>query len=154
MSSATMDVAGDGCDAEGVVAVVALFTGETLVLVPVEDSAGKTGAIAEVDTVTVKADEDEEISAVVTADEDEEISAVVTADEDEEISAVVTADVLLVDAGFVEKVEEVEEGAVVSIVDPGMTLAVAVVVVGSSVTGTSTVPVLMINVFVWHNKAW
>lgn len=121
-----MNVTADGCDAEG---AVALFTGETLVPVPAEGSAGKLGAIAEVETVTVKADEDEEISAVV------------------------TADVLLVDPVVVEEVEEVEEGAVVSIVDPGMTVAVAVVVAGSSVTGRSMVPVLMINVFVWHNKA-
>lgn len=61
-----MNVAVDGCDAEG---PLALLTGETLVPVPALGGAGKLGAIAEVETVTVKADEDEEISAVVAVDD-------------------------------------------------------------------------------------
>ena len=117
-----VNVAAVGCATDG---AVALITGETPVPVPAEGRAGKLGAIAEEDNVTVKADVDEELSD--------------------------SADVM-VDVSVVEEVEEVEEGIVVS-VEPGMTVAVAVVVAGSSVAETSMVPVLKMKELVWQSRA-
>lgn len=116
-----VNVAAVGCATDG---AVALDTGETPVPDP-EGNAGRLGAIAEEDNVTVEADVDEELST--------------------------SADVM-VDVAVVEEVEEVEEGIVVS-VDPGMTVAVAVVVAGSSVADISMVPVLKIKVLVWQSRA-
>ena len=117
-----VNVAAVGCATDG---AVALITGETPVPVPAEGRAGKLGAIAEEDNVTVKADVDEELST--------------------------SADVM-VDVSVVEEVEEVEEGIVVS-VEPGMTVAVAVVVAGSSVSETSMVPVLKMKELVSQSRA-
>ena len=125
-----VNVAAVGCAADG---AVALDTGETPVPVPVPavGRAGKLGAMAEVDNVTVKADVDEEVSA----------------------SADVRVDVAVVEeVEGAEEVEEVEEGIMVS-VDPGMTVAVAVAVADSSVAGISIVPVLIIKVLVWQSRA-
>ncbi|KAL8792966.1 MAG: hypothetical protein Q9195_004463 [Heterodermia aff. obscurata] len=128
-----VNVAAVGCATDG---AVALDTGETPVPDPAEDNAGKLGAIAEEENVTVKADVDEELS----------ISADVTVD------VAVVEEVEEVEEGIVVSVEEVEEGIVVS-VDPGTTVAVAVVVADSSVAGRSMVPVLMIKVLVWQSRA-
>ena len=117
-----VNVAAVGCATDG---AVALDTGETPVPDPAEGRAGKLGAIAEEDNVTVKADVDKELST--------------------------SADVM-VDVSVVEEVEEVEEGIVVS-VEPGMTVAVAVVVAGSSVTEISMVPVLKMKELVSQSRA-
>ena len=123
---------GVGCATVG---VVAFEIGDTPVPEP-EGNAGRLGAIAEEDNVTVKADVDEELSTSVD---------------------------VRVDVAVVDEVEEVEEATVVS-VDPGMTVgvavvvagssvAVAVVVAGSSVAEISMVPVLKMRVLVSQSRA-
>ena len=133
-----VNVAAVGCATDG---AVAFDTGETPVPDP-EGNAGRLGAIAEDDNVTVEADVDEELST--SADVMVDVAVI-----EEELST--SADVM-VDVAVVEEVEEVEEGIVVS-VDPGTTVAVAVVVTGSSVAEISIVPVLKMKVLVSQSRA-